>query len=133
MRIVGVVTGRMHCNGRDAYMMTLGMQRTRPLTVGVAESERGRGIGTLLLEHLCAHMCRTFVLLRSISLHVLTENRVAIGLYEKHGFEIVATYPTYYRISSSVRSAYLMERRVMKRSWSRILRRLLSRSSLEHV
>jgi ribosomal protein S18 acetylase RimI-like enzyme len=53
---------------------------------------RGQGLGQAVTARLCQSLAET---VDHIALNVRTDNRPAIALYEKLGFEIVHTYGEY--------------------------------------
>ncbi len=64
------------------------------LNVAVAQAERRRGYGALMIKDVIAEAARRGC--RRIILEVRPGNRTAIKLYEKFGFKCVARRPRYY-------------------------------------
>jgi L-phenylalanine/L-methionine N-acetyltransferase len=56
------------------------------LGMSVAQSYRGEGIGTLLLETVLKEAAAQFPHLRIIMLEVFSDNTLAIAMYQKFGF-----------------------------------------------
>ena len=71
------------------------------VNVFVNEEKRNKGIGTKLLNYLIEHNKDK----KNITLEVNCENSIALKLYKKFGFEIVATRQGYYQGTDG----YLME------------------------
>ena len=74
------------------------MYHRAELGISVLRGYWGKGIGTMLLRELIAHGKKEG--LDGISLEVRTDNTRAISLYNKFGFEKVATYPGYMKIDN---------------------------------
>lgn len=68
-------------------------------TIGVATSKQRGGVGTALLEALLAEAERRGA--KRVDLEVRADNDVAIGLYERHGFEAVGMRRGYYQPSGA--------------------------------
>jgi ribosomal-protein-alanine N-acetyltransferase len=64
-------------------------------TVAVAAQAQGRGLGALLLDALVDEAVRRGA--TSLMLEVRADNRAAIGLYGRHGFEQIAVRRRYYQ------------------------------------
>jgi ribosomal protein S18 acetylase RimI-like enzyme len=62
-------------------------------SLAVRPEVRGRGIGDQLLQTLCEEADEMG---RDLVLHVRTDNAVAMGLYQKQGFEVKETVAHYY-------------------------------------
>jgi len=73
------------------------------MNIAVSPSHRGRGIGTALLRAGLDHLRR--VEATCAELEVRTDNRSAIRLYERHGFQVAKRLPNYYQNGDD---AYLM-------------------------
>ena len=72
-------------DGRDAQIMT----------IGIASSHQGRGLGRVLLEALLAHEREQGS--HQVFLEVRVDNEVAIGMYERAGFERLGRRRGYYQ------------------------------------
>ncbi|MBA4119038.1 MAG: N-acetyltransferase [Candidatus Puniceispirillum sp.] len=68
---------------------------------------RGRGVASLLLEHLIAHGK-----MRVTQLHLtcVTSNGAALALYQKHGFNIYGTEPQALKVGDKYFDEHLMVR-----------------------
>ncbi|KTW32067.1 uncharacterized protein T551_00749 [Pneumocystis jirovecii RU7] len=64
------------------------------MTLGVLAAYRCIGIGQKLLDHILEHAQKLNI--KSIYLHVWTENKDAIEWYTKRKFHILETLPNYY-------------------------------------
>ena len=62
-------------------------RRKHVANIGMAVSDlyKGKGVGTKLLE-VAIDMAQNWVAVKRIELEVYTDNKSAIGLYQKHGF-----------------------------------------------
>jgi RimJ/RimL family protein N-acetyltransferase len=67
---------------------------------------RGMGIGTLLLESLISWAKKSHV--RKINLKVRTDNKAAIHLYKKFGFQIEGTLSREFFINGQFYDCYIM-------------------------
>ena len=76
------------------------------LTIAVAASVRGQGLGTRLLNDLVGHARSRGV--EAVYLDVRADNEAAIGLYERHGFEAIGRRPGYYRSADADTDAIIM-------------------------
>ncbi|MDO5689322.1 MAG: ribosomal protein S18-alanine N-acetyltransferase [Tissierellia bacterium] len=65
------------------------------MNIAIHEDYRGKGLGNLLLDQLIG-LAKEHAVNR-LTLEVRRTNEVAIGLYEKHGFEVSAIRKGYYR------------------------------------
>ena len=96
--------------GINAYLRNDGPKerhRGWMLQVYVRPGQRGSGMARALCEHLLAH-ARGEVL--QVHLGVWSENRAAIALYEKLGFEIYGTEPRYLFVNNRFCDEHLMVR-----------------------
>lgn len=66
------------------------------MTFGVLAPYRRMHIGTVMLQAIIAFYQRKPEIKR-ITLHVHTSNDVALRFYQKHGFKVIDTLPTYYK------------------------------------
>jgi RimJ/RimL family protein N-acetyltransferase len=82
-----------------AYRGTLGM--------GVAKSQRGKGLGARLLEVCLAHAQRSGI--EKVELTVYTSNTRAIALYRKFGFVEYGLNRDYRRVDGVIYDTLLME------------------------
>ena len=85
-KIIGQIGFEVNSNPRRKHVANFGMV--------VAESCRGKGVGSSLLEAML-DVCERWLAVRRIELEVYTENRSAIRLYEKYGFCIEGTAREY--------------------------------------
>ena len=86
------------------------------MSLAVDEAFRRRGVASMLLEDLYSTGAEMGA--DAVSLHVQTNNEVAIALYESHGFHIVQKIPDFYQagIEQPVayhKHAFLMQRRIL--------------------
>ena len=65
------------------------------LNLAVAPTVRRRGVGTGLLESLLAHLASAGA--EHVYLEVRASNLAAVGLYRRHGFQVVGERHRYYR------------------------------------
>jgi len=77
----------------------------RILMLAVSEPQRRQGIGTLLLNRLLKELAIHNT--KHVGLEVRTDNRPAIGFYQKHGFEKREAISHFYQNGDD---AYLMRR-----------------------
>ena len=68
-------------------------------TIAVAPDAQGHGLGTRLLKELIAESERRGC--KRLDLEVRADNDVAIGLYERHGFERIGLRRGYYQPSGT--------------------------------
>jgi ribosomal protein S18 acetylase RimI-like enzyme len=85
----GVVLGYIRL--QDKYPFPEGVGVLSVNGIAVAESARGRGIGSTLLDAVTAEAKRRGV--RKITLHVFASNVAARRLYERHGYVLEGTHP----------------------------------------
>lgn len=83
------------------------LQHTADLNMGVASAARGQGLGRLVLEAALAQAASTPEL-EIIYLMVRADNTAAIRLYEKSGFETLATLHRDTRIGDQYFDGVLM-------------------------
>lgn len=79
-------------------------------TIAVAPDERGRGISTMMIEHLINDAKKRDT--KRIFLQVRPSNKAAMGLYKKFGFETVGIRHHYYR--DNFEDAYIMKLEFIK-------------------
>ena len=72
-------------------------------TIALRASERGRGLGGVLLRHMIRHARRIYA--SGVALQVSTSNECAYKLYAAHGFQVVGRLVGYY---STNEDAYAM-------------------------
>lgn len=84
--VVGTASLRIEANTRRKHVAILGM--------AVAESFGGRGVGTALLNDLLELADNWLNLLR-VELTVFCDNKAAVHLYKKFGFDIEGTLRAY--------------------------------------
>ncbi|KAJ3336420.1 hypothetical protein HDU93_002862 [Gonapodya sp. JEL0774] len=89
------------------------------MTIGVLESYRQLGIGSLLLQHIITPLHSLFPLASRVRLHVHTPNVAAVRLYRRNGFEVVREEKGYYSHNKGVLppDAFLLEKAMGK--WRR--------------
>lgn len=84
---------------RDGEVVAYGgitiSQQSDLMTIGVAASHQGRGIGAQLLTDLIAAAQKRGA--RELFLEVRADNEIAQRLYSRHGFEQLGIRPRYYR------------------------------------
>jgi len=85
-RIVGQITLRIEPNLRRRHVASFGM--------GVDASYHGQGVGSLLLQTI-TDLCDNWINVRRIELTVFVDNKAALALYQKFGFEIEGTSPCF--------------------------------------
>jgi len=91
--------------GGLAFTGSPGDWETSVHTIGVDPVYQGQGIGSALLRALLE---RADTHLAPVVLEVRTDNATALGLYRRHGFEVVGTRSGYYEFSGA--DAYTMRR-----------------------
>lgn len=84
--VLGQLSVEVFQNPRRRHVATIGM--------GVKASERGTGVGSMLLKA-AIDFCERWVDVSRIELEVYTDNAAAIALYRKFGFEIEGTCRRY--------------------------------------
>lgn len=82
-------------------LMRWAAEEAEILTIGVAPSERGCGLGHLLVESAEADARRRGV--RNLHLEVREDNAVARRLYAAHGFDVVGLRRDYYSGRDGIR------------------------------
>ena len=80
--------------------------KTRPNALylsllGVATSHRGRGYGSMILNHMFELISETNV--QVVYLHVLSSNTTALSFYMRHGFHVHCRIPDYYELKDGSR------------------------------
>jgi putative acetyltransferase len=92
LHLVAEADGRV-IGGAGLHAAGAAVRRRHVMNVGmsVAGDRQGQGVGTQLLTALCHHADRWVGALR-LELTVYTDNRRAIALYRKHGFEVEGTH-----------------------------------------
>ena len=70
------------------------------MNIVIKKSHRNQGIGTLILENLISFSKQ--LNLSSISLEVREDNKFAIHLYKKFGFENIGTRKNYYKNQNGI-------------------------------
>lgn len=95
-QIIGFVLGDAHPSENCGWIASL----------GVHPDHRGKGIGAALLLK-----CERLLAAPRIRLSVRTSNEPAIRLYKQTGYQIVTTWPKYYRDGED---ALVMEKRLGK-------------------
>lgn len=86
----------------DEIVGQLGLEVFRParrrhaatIGIGVKATARKSGVGSALLTA-AIDMCENWMNVSRIEIEVYTDNRAAIGLYEKHGFVVEGTCRNY--------------------------------------
>lgn len=63
------------------------------VTLGVLQEYQGRGIGAELIKEMEIWACK--VKISSIEMNVMAHNLIALGFYQKLGYKIIGTTPTY--------------------------------------
>jgi len=64
------------------------------LRIAVAEQQRKKGVGSLLLHNLCGDLRQQRY--SSLFLEVRSQNQAALGFYRRHGFQRVGVRRRYY-------------------------------------
>lgn len=77
------------------------------LTLGVLKPYRRLGLGRRMVSHVIQE-CRSLAEVRSIQLHVQTDNEEARLFYKSMGFTLKETVPDYYK-HSPIQSAWLFQ------------------------
>ncbi|MCI9130840.1 GNAT family N-acetyltransferase [Thomasclavelia cocleata] len=98
LKIVGVASLSGNKKRRLAHRAEIG--------VSVLKNYWHLGIGSNLVAILIGYAVESGI--EVIDLEVVTSNEYAIALYEKYGFEIIATYKNFMKIDKEYVDAYLM-------------------------
>ena len=99
--LTGFIIGRFN-NSKDFRITSL----------AVAETHRRRGIATRLIMHLKMHLTKFKSSVKSLTLHVHTENTGAIELYKKMGFKVLKFKKDYYfGLRTKTQDAYKIQTR----------------------
>ena len=69
-------------------------RQSAQLSISIDSSRRGRGLGTVVLEHACGEAVRRWPELRSITAMVRPENVAAINMLGKAGFDLASAVAT---------------------------------------
>jgi ribosomal protein S18 acetylase RimI-like enzyme len=91
------------------------LQHTADLSMGVARSARGRGLGRLILQTALDQL-RAESVIEIVYLMVRSDNASAIRLYENTGFETVAVLDHDTRIGDAYFDGILMRKRIRIRA-----------------
>jgi ribosomal protein S18 acetylase RimI-like enzyme len=83
------------------------LRHTADLSMGVGAMARGKGVGNLILQE-ALRLAETQRILEIVYLMVRADNDAAVGLYEKVGFERLATLPKDTKIGSEYFDGMLM-------------------------
>jgi len=85
-RIAGQITLMVEQSLRRRHVATFGM--------GVDTQYQGQGVGSLLLAAI-TDLCDNWLNIRRMELTVYADNKAALALYQKFGFEIEGTSPCF--------------------------------------
>ena len=85
------------------------LQHTADLNMGVRQEARGRGIGDVLLGAALARL-QSERIIEIVYLMVRADNHRALQLYEKHGFEALATLARDIKIGTRYHDGVLMRK-----------------------
>ncbi|MCW9024935.1 MAG: ribosomal protein S18-alanine N-acetyltransferase [Gammaproteobacteria bacterium] len=94
-------------NELKAYgVMSIGAGEAHILTIGVKPEAQGQGLGRMIMQHLIQlankrHVDKAF-------LEVRPTNRVAIGLYQSMGFDVIGKRKGYYPAENGREDAVVM-------------------------
>lgn len=92
-----------------AVMMSV-LDEAHLLNISVAQAVQGRGLGALLLDHLCDAARRAGAI--QMLLEVRPSNQAAHRLYLKAGFELLSVRKGYYRAHEGREDALVMQRKL---------------------
>lgn len=87
------------------------LQHTAILGMGILKSWRGCGLGTLLVQHVI-DWAKSANCLEILWLQVYAENKAAVALYHKHGFEIMGRMPEFIKVGAYYYTNQIMQRQV---------------------
>ncbi|KAL3077539.1 hypothetical protein niasHS_012245 [Heterodera schachtii] len=73
-----------------------GAKKLYIMTLGTLAPYRRYGVGTLLLDHIFS-LCQNDSQIKSVYLHVQTNNESALGFYRHFGFEVTGKAEKYYK------------------------------------
>lgn len=95
----------------DGYLFAMGGNAKRNkhsvyIVIGILEKSRGQGVGTLLFQSMEKWAKANGI--QRLELTVITENKVAIALYNKMGFEIEGTKINSLKINDKFVDEYYM-------------------------
>lgn len=102
MRLDGALVGY-------AVMMSV-LDEAHLLNISVAQAVQGRGLGALLLDHLCDVARRAGAI--QMLLEVRPSNNAAQRLYMSAGFELLSVRKAYYRAHEGREDALVMQRKL---------------------
>ncbi len=77
------------------------------LGIAIAKQWRGKGLGHLLLEELILQTEEKWHP-KNIYLHVISENKIALRLYQSLGFEIIAQLPDWFEYNKKYLDEYFL-------------------------
>lgn len=103
MRLDGALAGY-------AVMMSV-LDEAHLLNISVAQAVQGRGLGALLLDHLCDVAKRAGAI--QMLLEVRPSNQAAQRLYVKAGFGLLSVRKGYYRAHEGREDALVMQRNLL--------------------
>ncbi|XP_061405554.1 N-alpha-acetyltransferase 60 isoform X2 [Lethenteron reissneri] len=109
--IIGMIVAEIKHRTKDADVLASSFpsdtQVTYILSLGVVKEFRSRGIGSLLLDSLMAHIeAATQDRCKAVYLHVLTTNAPAIRFYENRSFRQHHYLPCYYSIRGVLKDGF---------------------------
>lgn len=91
-------------------VLSAGAGEAHVLNICVAEGDRGRGLGSRLLQHLIGHARTSGA--REVFLEVRPSNTVAINLYRASGFSQVGIRRGYYQAVGGREDAVVLRRQL---------------------
>lgn len=91
-------------------VLSTGAGEAHVLNICVAEADRGRGLGSRLLQHLIDHA--RSICAREVFLEVRPSNTVAINLYRARGFSQVGIRRGYYQAVGGREDAVVLRRQL---------------------
>ncbi|KAJ5072525.1 n-alpha-acetyltransferase 60 [Anaeramoeba ignava] len=106
--IIGVATAKISTKIDDWWYPRI--DQGYIMTLGVREDHRRKGIGSYLVSKISTHL---FIQkkVESVTLHVKADNKAAINLYKKIGYEESKKLPDFYEINNEKHDAILMNYR----------------------
>ena len=87
------------------------LQHTAIIGMGISRDWRGCGLGTLLVQHVI-DWAKSTDCLEILWLQVYEENKAAVGLYHKHGFEVMGRMPDFIKVGKCYYTNQIMQRQI---------------------